>query len=180
MFYCFLADGFEETEALAPIDILRRAGIDVCTVGVGGDVIRGSHNIRVTADINIDDFEIFEDIQGVILPGGMPGTKNLYAEERVLDAVRFCDKRGLYVCSICAAPSIPGRLGMLDGKKATCFPGFEDDLCGAQTTGTHVAVDGHMITAKGAGCALEFGFAIVEAVAGADAADKIATSMQCK
>ena len=180
MFYCFLADGFEETEALAPIDILRRAQIEVCTVGVGGEVIRGSHNIPVTADITIDDFEINEDIRGVILPGGMPGTKNLYAEERVLDAVRFCDKHGLLVCSICAAPSIPGRLGLLDGRQATCFPGFESDLKGALATGAHVAVDGNMITAKGAGCALEFGFAIVSAVLGEEAAEKIAVSMQCR
>ena len=180
MFYCFLADGFEETEALAPVDILRRADIDVCTVGVGGDVIRGAHNIDVTADINIDDFELNEDIRGVILPGGMPGVKNLYADGRVLEAVRFCDKHGLYVCAICAAPSIPGRLGLLEGKRATCFPGFEDDLHGAQVTGEHVTVDGKTITAKGAGCALEFGFAIVSEVLDAQTADKIAASMQCK
>lgn len=180
MFYCFLANGFEETEAIAPIDIMRRAGIEVCTVGVSGDVVRSSHNIPVVADINIDDFEINEDIQGVILPGGMPGVTNLYADERVLEAVRFCDKRGLYVCAICAAPSIPGKLGILEGKKATCFPGFEKELMGAQVTGEHVTVDGKTITAKGAGCALEFGFAIVSEVLDAQTADKVATAMQCK
>ncbi len=180
MFYCFLADGFEETEAIAPIDILRRADIRVCTVGVGGDVIRGSHNIYVNADINIDRFEFNEGIEGVILPGGMPGVKNLYADERVLDAVRRCNENGLYVCSICAAPSIPGKLGILSGKKATCFPGFEKDLEGAKVTGKHVTTDGNLITAKGAGCALEFGFAIVAAVKGAKAADNVAIAMQCK
>ena len=180
MFYVFLADGFEETEAIAPIDILRRAGIHVCTVGVGGDVIRGSHNIYVTADINIDQFEINEGVEGVILPGGMPGVKNLYAEERVLNAARYCFDNDLFVCAICAAPMILGKLGIVNGKKATCFPGFEGDLEGASVTGKHVTVDGKVITAKGAGCALEFGFAIVSEVKGKKAADNIAVSMQCK
>lgn len=180
MFYVFLADGFEETEAIAPIDILRRAGIHVCTVGVGGDVIRGSHNIYVTADINIDRFEINEGIEGVILPGGMPGTKNLLAEERVLNAVRYCAENGLYTCAICAAPMILGKLGILSGKKATCFPGFEGDLEGAKVTGKHVTTDGKAITAKGAGCATEFGFAIVAAVKGEKAADNVAAAMQTK
>ncbi len=160
MFYCFLADGFEETEAIAPVDILRRADIRVCTVGVGGSVIRSSHNLYVNADIT--------------------GVKNLLADERVLDAVRYCFDNSLFVCAICAAPSILGKLGILNGKKATCFPGFEEDLEGASVTGDHVTVDGKIITAKGAGCALEFGFAIVGAVRGKKAADNVAVSMQCK
>lgn len=180
MFYVFLADGFEETEAITPIDILRRADVRVCTVGVGGNVIRGSHNIYVTADITIDQFELGEGVEGVILPGGMPGTKNLYAEQRVLDAVNYCNENGRFVCAICAAPMIPGRLGVLSGKKATCFPGFEGDLEGAKVTGKHVTVDGNAITAKGAGCALEFGFEIVAQVKGRKAADNVATAMQCK
>ena len=180
MFYVFLADGFEETEAIAPIDILRRAGIHVCTVGVGGDVIRSSHNLYVNADINIDKFEINEGIEGVILPGGMPGVKNLNAEERVLSAVHYCAEHDLYVCAICAAPMILGRLGVLNGKKATCFPGFGGDLAGAAVTGKHVTTDGKIITAKGAGCALEFGFEIVAQVRGKKAADNVATAMQTK
>jgi 4-methyl-5(b-hydroxyethyl)-thiazole monophosphate biosynthesis len=180
MFYVFLADGFEETEAIAPIDILRRAGVHVCTVGVGGEMIRSSHNLYVNADITIDQFEINDGIEGVILPGGMPGVKNLYAEERVLKSVRYCFDNGLYVCAICAAPMILGRLGVLIGKKATCFPGFEGDLQGATVTGKHVTVDGKVITAKGAGCALEFGFAIVAEVCGKKAADNVATAMQTK
>lgn len=179
MFYCFLADGFEETEALAPVDILRRADIDVTTVGVGGDVIRGSHNIHVTADMNIDEFEINEDISGVILPGGMPGVKNLYAEQRVLDTVNKAYQNDLFVCAICAAPMILGRLGIVSGRKATCFPGFEDELKGAEVTGEKVVVDGKVITAKGAGCALDFGFAITAQVVGEETACRIASSMQC-
>ena len=181
MFYCFLADGFEETEALAPVDILRRAGIPVTTVGVGGDIIRGSHNIYVKADLALDSFAIDPDeIQGVILPGGMPGVKNLYAEQRVLDTVDYCAENSLYVCAICAAPSIPGRMGLLSGKRATCFPGFEGDCTGAEMTGEKVAVDGRFITSKGAGCALDFGFEIVAQVAGREASEKIATSMQLR
>ena len=180
MFYCFLADGFEETEALAPVDILRRAGIPVTTVGVGGGVIRGSHDIYVTADMTADEFEIDADISGVILPGGMPGVKNLYADDTVKDTVEFCASRGLYVCAICAAPSIPGRMGLLAGKRATCFPGFEEDLEGAFTTGEKVVTDGKFITAKGAGCALDFGFEIVARFDSPEKAEKIASSMQIR
>ena len=180
MFYCFLADGFEETEALAPVDILRRAGIAVTTVGVGGDVIRGSHNIYVKADMNAADIELNDEVMGVILPGGMPGVKNLDADAAVHTAIEFCDQRDLLVCAICAAPSIIGRMGLLNGKKATCFPGFEDALLGAWVTGEKVVTDGSIITARGAGCALDFGFAITAAVCGQEKADEIAAAMQCK
>lgn len=179
MFYCFLADGFEEIEALATIDILRRADIPVTTVGVDGDVICGAHDICVTADMPIGDFEFDEDTLGVILPGGMPGVKNLFADETVRQAVSYCQSRGLYLCAICAAPSILGRMGVLDGKKATCFPGFEEELKGAEVTGEKVVVDGNIITAKGAGCALDFGFTIVSQIQSKADADRIAASMQC-
>ena len=180
MFYCFLADGFEETEALAPVDILRRAGVPVTTVGVGGELIRGSHHIEVRADMIADEFEPDPDMLGVILPGGMPGVKNLYADPTVIDAVNYAAARSLYVCAICAAPSIPGRLGLLQGKKATCFPGFESDLRGARTCADKVVRDGMFITAKGASCALDFGFAIVAAVKGDDEAERIASAMQLR
>ena len=180
MFYCFLADGFEETEALAPVDILRRAGVPVTTVGVGGELIRGSHNIYVQADIEIGDFEPDPDMLGIILPGGMPGTKNLEASEDVQEAIRYCNQRGLYLCAICAAPSVLGHAGVLRGKRATCFPGFEDALEGAEFTGEKVASDGNVITAKGAGCALDFGFAIAAAVCGKEKAEAVAAAMQCR
>lgn len=179
MFYCFLADGFEEIEALATIDIMRRADIPVTTVGVGGNMIRGTHDITVQADMHIDEFKIDENITGVILPGGMPGVKNLYAEERVRDAVSFCVSRDLYVCAICAAPSILGRMGVLMGKRATCYPGFEDELLSAKLSTDKVVVDGKIITAKGAGVALDFGFKIVEQIEGEVKAERIAASMQC-
>ena len=180
MFYVFLADGFEETEALAPVDILRRAKLPVTTVGVGGPVIRGSHNIYVQADITSGEFEPDPDMLGVILPGGMPGTRNLDADEDVREAVNYCKSRGLLLCAICAAPSVLGHLGVLEGKKATCFPGFEGELTGAEYTGEKVVTDGSVITAKGAGCALDFGLAIVAAVEGAEAAERIAEAMQLR
>ena len=180
MFYCFLADGFEETEALAPVDILRRAGIQVTTVGVGSDMIRGSHDIYVKADVNIRDFEINDDISGVILPGGMPGVKNLDACDKVKEAVSYCVSRDLYVCAICAAPSILGRMGVLTDKRATCFPGFEDELLSAKVSADKVVTDGRIITAKGAGCALEFGFEIVSQAVGEHKAEQVAASMQCR
>ena len=180
MFYIFLADGFEETEALAPVDILRRAGIAVTTVGVGGELIRGSHNIFVKADMTIGDFSLSGDAQGVILPGGMPGVRNLDADEKVCSAVTEAAGRGLYVCAICAAPSVVGRLGLLRGRRATCFPGFEDALDGAQVCADKVVADGRFITAKGAGCALDFGFAIVAAVKGEAEAERVAAAMQLR
>ena len=180
MFYCFLADGFEETEALAPVDILRRAGIPVATVGVGSDMIRGSHNIYVKADMTVDDFEINEDISGVILPGGMPGVRNLDACDEVREAVSYCVSRDLFVCAICAAPSILGRMDVLTDKRATCFPGFEDELLGADVRTDKVVTDGRIITAKGAGCALEFGFEIVAQADSRLKAEQVAASMQCR
>lgn len=180
MFYCFLADGFEEIEAFAPVDILRRAGVAVKTVGVGGDLVHGSHNIFVHTDSRIIDCDPCRDLQGIILPGGMPGVKNLDADENLHEMIRCCERKGLLICAICAAPSILGRMGVLKGKRATCFPGFEEALRGADVCTDKVVVDGNIITAKGAGCALDFGFAIVEAVCGAEKAEAIASAMQCR
>lgn len=179
MFYCFLADGFEETEAIAPIDILRRAGVPVTTVGLGEGPIRGSHNVYVVPDMPISEFKPDSSVEGIILPGGMPGTKNLDAHPTVAETVRFCEDRGLYLCAICAAPSVLGHLGVLNGRKATCFPGFESELTGAEALTDKVVTDGSVITAKGAGCAIEFGLAIVSAVCGDETAQKLASAMQC-
>jgi len=180
MFYCFLADGFEETEALAPVDILRRAGVTVKIVGVGGDLVRGSHNIFVHTDMRISNCEHGRDLQGIILPGGMPGVKHLDCDEDLHEMIRYCEKKGLLICAICAAPSILGRMGVLKGRKATCFPGFEDALMGAEVSTDKVVVDGNIITAKGAGCALDFGFAIAAAACGEEKAEAIASAMQCR
>ena len=179
MIYMFLAEGFEEVEALAPLDIIRRAGLEIKTVGVGSKTVIGSHGIPVTADITVDELsDSTPDM--VILPGGMPGTKNLDANETVHKAIADAVKNGAYLCAICAAPMILGKLGLLGGKKATCFPGFEEYLAGAIVTGQKVAVDGRIITAKGMGAAVEFGLAIVAALKDEATADELAKAIMFK
>ena len=178
MIYMFLADGFEETEALATLDVMRRAGLEVQTVGVTGEYVTGSHNITVRADIGFDELS-FDNIEGAVLPGGMPGTLNLEADSRVIDCVKYCFDNNKIVAAICAAPSILGHLGMLKGKKATCFPGFENALDGAEHTGAHTEADDNIITGKGAGCAIEFGYQIVKKAASKEIADKVISDMQC-
>ena len=162
MVYLFLADGFEECEALCPLDILRRGGIEVKMVGVGKEYITGTHGITVKADILESQIILDRKLQGVILPGGMPGTNNLESNETVKRAVTFANENKKLVCAICAAPKILGGMGLLNNKNATCFPGFENDLMGANLSGNYVVQDGNIITAKGVGVAFEFGFSILE------------------
>lgn len=180
MVYVFLANGFEETEALAPVDILRRSGVDVKTVGVGGDKVTGSHGITVLADIS--DTEVETDvIEAVVLPGGMPGTLNLEKSPVVRACIEYCAQNDLPICAICAAPSILGHMGLLKGKKATCFPGFEQELDGAEVQQDKLAVtDGKIVTGKGAGAAIEFGLAVAALLAGQDESDKTRAALQCK
>lgn len=178
MFYLFLAEGFEETEALACLDVMRRAKLRVQTAGVTGEFVISSHGVCVKSDVSADDID-YGEIEGVILPGGMPGTVNLENDERVINCVKRCYDEGKIVAAICAAPSILGHLGILDGKKATCFPGFEKELKGAEYTAAHAETDGSVITAKGAGCAVEFGHAIVAKALSKDDADKVIEDMQC-
>ena len=179
MIYMFLAEGFEEVEALAPLDLIRRAGLEIKTVGVGAKTVVGSHGIPVVADMTDTDYS--DDAPDmVILPGGMPGTKNLDASETVHKAISSATKNGAYVCAICAAPMILGKLGLLVGKKATCFPGFEEYLAGAIVTGQKVAVDGKIITAKGMGAGIEFGLAIVAALKDEATANELAKAIMFK
>lgn len=178
MFYVFLADGFEEVEALAPVDMMRRAKLEVKTVGVTGSEVTGSHNITVKADILLDDVKP-EEIEGVVLPGGLRGTVNLRNSKGVIDAVKYAYENEKIVAAICAAPSIIGQLGYLEGRKATCFPDFEKELEGAEYTAAHTETDGNVITAKGAGCAVEFGHAIISKALSKDEADKVTGDMQC-
>ncbi len=179
MLYCFLAPGFEETEAIAPIDLLRRAKIDVKTVGVGANVITGSHGIPLVCDLTEDEIVLGDALDGVILPGGMPGTLNLEKSAAVQSALDYCRENGKLLCAICAAPSVLGHKGLLKGKEAIAFPGFEKDLQGAVISEKSVVSDGGVITAKGAGVALEFGFAIIAALKGQAAANAIKAAIQC-
>ena len=163
MVYMFLANGFEEVEALCPLDLLRRAGIAVTTVGIGGDMITGSHGITVRADIP-DTMYRDSKPEMLVLPGGMPGTTNLDASHTVEVALRAENKNGAYLAAICAAPMVLGKRGYLEGKRAICFPGFEEHLVGATVAEERVVRDGHVITAAGMGVALDFGLALVAAL----------------
>ena len=163
MVYVFLADGFEEIEALNTVDILRRANIEVATVGITGKEITGSHNITVTADVTIDSN--ITDITAVVLPGGMPGTLNLNSNKKLCNILKDCAKDGNLIAAICAAPSVLGNLELLNGKNYTCYPGFESEKFGGNYTGKKCVLDkkGYpLITAKGPGAANEFAFALVD------------------
>ena len=180
MVYVFLADGFEEIEALAPVDFLRRAGITLETASLKGKSAIGAHNIEVTADINIDDVSLNEDLEAIILPGGMPGSQNLFEDERVHKAIDFAIDNNKLVCAICAAPFILGRKGLLKGKKATCFPGFQEELTGANVKNQGVVKDGNIITAQGAGVAWEFGEKIASELVGSEISQRILLGLQWK
>ena len=180
MIYVFLADGFEKTEAIAPIDILKRFGKEVVTVGVGGGKVTGAHGITVTADITDNDVIMTDKVEMIVLPGGMPGTLNLEKSPVVQAAIKFCADNKKAIGAICAAPSIIGRLGLLSGKKATCFPGFEQFLEGAMFTGDLVNIDDDIVTARGAGAAIEFGLALGALLCGEKKAEKIAKALQCR
>lgn len=180
MLYMFLADGFEEVEALAPLDILRRAGIDVVTVGVGDNFIKGSHGVTVVTDTSTTGLEVPEFFDGVILPGGMPGTLNLEKNKTVQSFIDAAYERHEYLCAICAAPSILGHKGYLSGKEAICFPGYEEELEGAKISDKFVVRDDKTITAKGMGVATEFGLEIVAAYLGREKADSVKRKIQSK
>ncbi len=179
MFYMFFANGFEEVEAIAALDVIRRAGIEIKSVGIGSKTICGSHGISVNCDLSDDEICEFSDCSGVILPGGMPGTTNLYESTLVHSAIDYCNENGKFICAICAAPLILGRKGLLKGVNAVCFPGFEDELVGAILNDSFVCTDGKIITAKGMGSAVNFGLAIVAAVKGQIFADELKSSLQC-
>ncbi len=180
MVYLFLADGFEEIEALTPVDVLRRAGAEVSTVSVTSDrTVHGAHGIDVAADVTVDDV-IPEKAEMYVLPGGMPGTNNLFACDKLKELVAEGAEKGKYVAAICAAPSVIGRMGLLKGRKATCYPGFEKYLEGAEYTGAPVETDGRFITSRGMGVALDFALALCAALKGGEVADGIKASVQAR
>lgn len=164
----FLADGFEEIEALATVDILRRAHISVTTVSITEkkEVI-GAHNIPVIADSLFSDTD-FSEVDYLVLPGGMPGAQHLNNHKGLRQLLTDFDCNGKQIAAICAAPMVLGGLGMLEGKQATCYPGFEDKLIGAQVTSQGVATDKHITTGKGPGLAFNFALTLVEQIAGSD------------
>lgn len=180
MIYVMLADGFEEIEALTAVDILRRAELPVTTVGIGGgNLIRGAHGIPVMTDTWDGEEPRFDDLEAVVLPGGMPGTLGLEHSELVSAVLDCAAKEDKVIAAICAAPSILGHRGLLAGRRATVFPGFEQELTGAEVTGDAVVWDGNILTSKGPGTATEFALALVERFAGSAEAARIKGAMQC-
>lgn len=179
MLYMYLAEGFEETEALATLDFIRRAEIDILTVGVTGKRVTGSHGIEVKADIELKESDV-NSACGVILPGGMPGTLNLERSETVTEAVLHCFDENKLICAICAAPSVFGHLGILNGKRATCFPGFEEQLFGAEVVDEACVVDGKIITGRGAGSVFDFSREIITSIKGTAAAGRVLKQAQCR
>lgn len=179
MVYVFLAEGFEIIEALAPVDMLKRAKIDVKTVGVTGKVVSSSCGVPVTADITIDEFD-FYDVEAIVLPGGVPGTPNLEKNDVVQSTIDNAVNTNTLICAICAAPSILGHKGLLNGKEATSYPSYQSHLEGANLSDEYVAVDGNFITARGAGVSVDFGLAIVSKLKGEDLANEIKSSIQAR
>ncbi|MBR2452961.1 MAG: DJ-1/PfpI family protein [Clostridia bacterium] len=161
MVYMFLAEGFEETEAIGCLDVLRRAKIKVKTVGISAKCVTGSHHVMIIADILKDEIKL-DEFDGIILPGGMPGTSYLENDRDVINMIKYCVANKKMIASICAAPMISGKMGLLKGKNAVCYPGFEEFLYEANIVDAPVVTDGNFITAKGAGAAMLFGAEIVE------------------
>lgn len=176
MYYMLLGTGFEETEAIAPLDLLRRAGVEVATVGLNGKVIYGSHGIGITADLEIGEMDLTK-MEGIILPGGLGGVASIRACREAMDAIRFAWDNNKLTAAICAGPTVLADLGIADGKNATCYPGCEGQMGSANMVAAAAVTDGNLITGTSAGCAVPFGLALIEAIKGKEEADRIAAQI---
>lgn len=173
----FLAPGFEEVEALTPVDLLRRAGAQVTIVSIGEEkAVTGSHQITVTADKLFEEMD-FSDQDMLILPGGQPGTNNLKACKKLRDLLENANKKEKLLAAICAAPTVFGDMGLLKGKKATCYPGCEDGLIGAEYMTDRVVADGNITTSRGVGTAIPFALSLIEQLFGKEKSEEIRTSI---
>lgn len=175
MIYIFMAEGFEETELTATCDLLKRAGHEVCMVSITGDkIVAGAHGIRICSDILFDEKDL-TDGELYILPGGLPGTTNLSEHEGLKELLLKVNADGKRIAAICAAPTVLGKFGLLEGKLATCYPGCEDGLTGATIDEENAAVtDGTITTSVGPGTAIDFGLELIEVLDGIEKADEIA------
>lgn len=174
MVYVLLGTGFEEVEAIAPVDLMRRAGIQVQTVGITGKTVTGSHKIPVEADILPENMDL-ESMDMIVLPGGLGGVASARASQAALDALRWGWEHDRFVAAICAGPTVLADLGISDGKKATCFPGCEGQMGKADMVpGVAALRDGKLITGTSAGCAIPFALELIKALKGSEAADKVA------
>ncbi|MBO7426300.1 MAG: DJ-1/PfpI family protein [Clostridiales bacterium] len=169
-----LAEGFEDVEAITAIDLMRRAGIEVTTVSVTDEpVVTTSHKITLKTDASINSFDL-DSVDMIVLPGGMPGTINLGNTKKLTDKIIEFNNKGKYLAAICAAPTVFGSLGILEGKRACCYPGMEDGLTGASKSTNSVEVDGNIITSRGVGTAIDFALTIISVLVGNNKADEIA------
>ena len=177
MIYVFLATGFEDIEAIAPVDIIRRAGLEVQTVSITGErVVMSAHGVGIMADLLLSEVD-FSKAKMLVLPGGLPGATNLDACKPLTDAIKLHHEAGGAIAAICAAPLVFGHLGLLEGRRATCYPGFESELRGADYTAAIVEQDGNIITGKGPGAAFEFGYTIVDFFLGEGASQPLRQGM---
>lgn len=173
MVYVLLGTGFEEVEAITPVDLLRRAGVDVLTVGITGKTVFGGHNIGIEADITLDEMDL-TNLEMIVLPGGLGGVASCRASEGALNALKFAWENGKYVAAICAGPTVLADLHITDGKEVTCYPGCEKDMGSAKCIPNAASVrDCNLITGTSAGCATDFALALIEALKGKDAAKKV-------
>ena len=176
MVYIILGTGFEESEAVIPCDLLRRSGVQVQFAGIGGTAVKGSHGIVIEADCAAEDVDLTA-ADMLVLPGGLRGVKTIRSTPYVLSSVKALHEKGGWVAAICAAPTILGDLGILQGRKAVCYPGMEEGLTGAVVTQAPAVRDGNVITGRSAGAAFQFGLSLVEALCGPEAAKKVAAGV---
>lgn len=179
MIYVLLAEGFELVEAMAPVDVLRRAKVEVKTVGVTGKTVAASNGVPVTADLEIGQVGT-DGLECVVLPGGLPGTLNLEKSPEVQALIDFCVKEGKTVAAICAAPSILAHKGLLNGREATAFPSFQKDVAesGGELSESYVCQDGQFITARGMGVSIQFGLKLAEVLASPEIVREIQAGIQ--
>ena len=172
MVYVLLGTGFEEVEAIAPIDLMRRAGIQVLTVGVDGKAVTGGHGITVEADITLEQMDL-TDLEMIVLPGGLGGVATARSSQAALDALKFAYENDKYVAAICAGPTVLAELGIIGTKKATCYPGCEGGMADATVVEAACVAEGKLITGASAGCAIPFALALIEALKGKEVATQI-------
>ena len=173
MVYVLLGTGFEETEAIVPVDLLRRAGIDVITVGLNGKTVYGGHNIGIAADITVEQMDLTK-LEMIVLPGGLGGVASIKASDLAMDAIRFAYENKKFVAAICAAPTILAELGITESKQAVCYPGCEEEMGQAHILPNTACVrDGNVITGTSAGCAIAFALELIRALKGDEAAAQV-------
>jgi len=178
MVYILLGKGFEEIEAVAPLDILRRGGVEAAFAGIGGMTVEGAHGIAVNCDILVEAIKP-ENIDMLVVPGGLGGVESIMGSQTAMDLIKCAGEKGVALAAICAGPTVLYTLGFLDGINAVCYPGMEEDMPQGKFGDSPACVDGKIITGRGPGAALEFGFELLRYFKGSDAVEKLRNSMVC-